>query len=188
MDCTPDIVKLVAEADCFAPHFHLPLQHASDEVLARMRRPYTIEQYSRLIEDIHCRIPHSSIGSDVIVGFPGETDDDFEQLATFLEQSALTHVHVFPYSDRPGTVASTLSDKVPGGDIRARARQAREISNELTRRFRAAQLGTTHRALTLDDGSLAVTGNYLKLRIPRGRPRNEWVMLRVVADGVGEVI
>jgi threonylcarbamoyladenosine tRNA methylthiotransferase MtaB len=188
MDCTPEIVGLVAEHQCFAPHFHLPLQHASGTVLGRMRRPYTIEAYSRLVDDIRRRIPHAAIGSDVIVGFPGETDQDFEQLTSFLERSPLTHVHVFPYSDRPGTVASALGLKVHGGVIRERARQVREISNRLTRRFRASQVGTTHRALTLEDGSLAVTGNYLKLRIPAGKRRNEWVTVRVVDEGRGTLV
>jgi threonylcarbamoyladenosine tRNA methylthiotransferase MtaB len=188
MDCTSEIVGLVAEHQCFAPHFHLPLQHASGTVLARMRRPYTIEAYSRLVDDIRRRIPHAAIGSDVIVGFPGETDQDFEQLTSFLERSPLTHVHVFPYSDRPGTVASALGSKVHGGVIRERARQVREISNQLTRRFRASQVGTTHRALTLEDGSLAVTGNYLKLRIPAGKRRNEWVTVRVVDQGRGTLV
>src|SRR5262249_11101611 len=99
MDCTRQIVDLVATSDCFAPHFHLPLQHASDRVLADMRRPYTIDYYASLVDDIRARMPHASIGTDIIVGFPGETDDDFEQLASYLEGSPLTHVHVFPYSD-----------------------------------------------------------------------------------------
>src|SRR5262249_10295675 len=76
MDCTPDIVDLVATSPCFAPHFHLPLQHASDRVLALMRRPYTCGNYARLVDGIRRRIPNASIGSDVIVGFPGETDED----------------------------------------------------------------------------------------------------------------
>jgi threonylcarbamoyladenosine tRNA methylthiotransferase MtaB len=188
MDCTPEVVRTVAEHDCFASHFHLPLQHASDRMLAAMRRPYTSTQYSTLVDDIRRRIPHAAIGSDVIVGFPGETDRDFEQLALYLESCPLTHVHVFPYSDRPGTVAAALDDKVPGAIIRERARRVRDISAALARRFRAGQLGTVHRALTLEDGSSAVTGNYLKLRIPPGRVRNEWVNVRVVDDGRAEVL
>jgi threonylcarbamoyladenosine tRNA methylthiotransferase MtaB len=188
MDCTPEIVRLVAERDCFAPHFHLPLQHASGRVLAVMRRPYTLAQFSALVDDIRTRIPHASIGSDVIVGFPGETDRDFEQLACYLESSPLTHVHVFPYSDRAGTVAAAIDGKVPGAVIRERARRVRDVSAGLTRRFRGGQVGTVHRALTLEDGSLAVTGNYLKLRIPPGRARNEWVTLRVVDGDRGEPV
>jgi len=188
MDCTPEIVDLVAGSPSFAPHFHLPLQHASNRVLSAMRRPYTIEYYSSLVDDISARIPQASIGSDIIVGFPGETDDDFEQLIAYLEGSSLTHIHVFPYSDRPGTPASTMSGKVPGAVIRERGRRVREISHQLTARFRESQIGTMHRALTLEDGSLVVTGNYQKLRIPPGLPRNEWVFVRVTSHDDGELL
>jgi threonylcarbamoyladenosine tRNA methylthiotransferase MtaB len=188
MDCSREIVDLVATSNRFAPHFHLPLQHAADRLLAAMRRPYTIAQYASLVDAIRARLPHASIGSDIIIGFPGETDVDVEQLATYLERSPLTHIHVFPYSDRPGTAASTMREKVPGGLIRERARRIREIGQRLTERFRDGQIGTTHRALTLEDGTLAVTGNYLKVRIPPGRPRNEWVRLRVTSHHEGELL
>ena len=108
MDCTREVVRLVAEGGCFAPHFHLPLQHGSNRILAAMRRPYTIETFTRLVDGIGRRIPHAAIGSDAIVGFPGETDEDFEILAGYLERSPLTHVHVFPYSDRPGDRKSVV--------------------------------------------------------------------------------
>jgi threonylcarbamoyladenosine tRNA methylthiotransferase MtaB len=188
MDCSREIVDLVASSERFAPHFHLPLQHASNRVLAAMRRPYTIEQYASLVDGIRARMPHASIGSDLIIGFPGETDDDFDRLAGYLEGSPLTHVHVFPYSDRPGTEASMLKGKVPGAVIRERARRARELGHALAVRFRHGQIGTSHRGLTLDDGSSVVTGNYLKLRIPPGRVRNEWVQVRVVSHHDGEVL
>jgi threonylcarbamoyladenosine tRNA methylthiotransferase MtaB len=188
MDCTRDVVDLVAGSACFAPHFHLPLQHASDRVLAAMQRPYTIEHYAGLVGDIRARIPNASIGSDIIVGFPGESDEDFDALVTYLERSPLTHVHVFPYSDRPGTAASAMSAKVPGPVVRERGRRVRDIGQRLTARFRESQLGTIHRALTLDDGSLVVTGNYLKLRVPPLRPRNQWVRVRVTSDHDGELL
>ena len=190
MDCTAEVVSLVAEHECFAPHFHLPLQHASNRVLAAMRRPYTIEQYAALVDDIRTRMPHAAIGSDVIVGFPGETDEDFDALASYLERSPLTHLHVFPYSDRPGTAASAMAGKVQGTTVRERARRIRAISERLARRFRDGQIGTVYRGLTLDDGSLVVTGNYLKVRIPPGRSRNEWVRVRIRQEGnilIGEI-
>src|SRR5215467_7640369 len=158
MDCSRAIVDLVASSDRFAPHFHLPLQHASNPVLTAMRRPYTLEYYETLVDDIRARIPEASIGSDVIVGFPGETDEDFELLLNYLGRSPLTHVHVFPYSDRPGTSASALADKVHGAVIRERARRIRDIGAHLAERFRESQIGTTLRALTIEDGSLVVTG------------------------------
>ena len=188
MDCTPDIVELVATTGCFAPHFHLPLQHASNQMLAAMRRPYTIEYYRALVDAIRARIPHASIGSDIIVGFPSERDEDFTELSRYLESSPLTHVHVFPYSDRPGTAASARRDKVPGAIVRERARSIREIGQRLTSAFRTSQVGAVHRGLTIEDGSLVVTGNYLKVRIPPGHARNEWLDVRVVSHRDGELL
>jgi len=188
MDCSSEIVDLVARSERFAPHFHLPLQHASNRVLAAMRRPYTIAQYSTLVDEIRATMPGASIGSDIIVGFPTETDEDFEELAAYLERAPLTHLHVFPYSDRPGTSASAMADKVPGTVVRERARRVRELGRRLTERFHESQVGTAHRALTLEDGTLAVTGNYLKVRIPPGRTRNEWVRLRLTSHHDGELL
>jgi len=188
MDCTPEIVDLVGTAETFAPHFHLPLQHASDRLLAAMRRPYTIAFYRDLVERIRALMPHASIGSDIIVGFPGETDEDFECLAAYLEASPLTHLHVFPYSDRPGTPAAAMAKKIHGSVVRERANRLRTISQQLSGRFRRSQVGAVHRALTLDDGSVAVTGNYLKVRIPPGRARNEWIDVRLVSEQDGELL
>jgi threonylcarbamoyladenosine tRNA methylthiotransferase MtaB len=179
MDCSPEVIDLVASGDGLAPHFHLPLQHASDRMLAAMRRPYTLAYYADLVDSIRARIPAASIGSDVIVGFPGETDEDFDELCAYLERSPLTHLHVFPYSDRPGTGASAMSGKVHGAVVRERAARVRASGHRLTVKFRESQRGTIHRALTLEDGSLAVTGNYLKVSIPPGRMRNEWVRVRI---------
>ena len=179
MDCSRAIVDLVASSDSFAPHFHLPLQHASDPVLSAMRRPYTAAYYASLVDMIRTRIPHAAIGSDVIVGFPGESDADFDRLVSYLEGSPLTHVHVFPYSDRPGTAASAMGDWVHGCAIHERARRVRAIGRRLMDRFHGAQVGTTQRGLTLEDGTLVATGNYLKVRIPPGSPRNRWVRVRI---------
>ncbi len=184
MDCTPAIVDLVASSGGrFAPHFHLPLQHASDRMLAAMRRPYTLDDYRRLVDAVHARLPDASIGSDMIVGFPGETDEDFGANVDYLPSSPLTHLHVFPYSDRPGTEASSMREKLDGITIRDRGMQLRQIGAGLTRRFHASQSGTTRRALTLEDGSLVVTDNYLKIRIPPGLPRNQRVMVQIKEDG-----
>ena len=187
MDCMREIVELVAEGGCFAPHFHLPLQHASNRMLAAMRRPYTIEYYAALVDDIRTRIPHASIGSDVIVGFPGETNEDFEGLEAYLDRSPLTHIHVFPYSDRPGTDATSMSGKVGGAVVRERGRRIREIAQRLSQRFRDSQVGSIRRALTVDDGSSVVTDNYLKLSIPPGHVRNERVDVRVLSQQHAEI-
>ena len=179
MDCSDEVVDLVAASPRLAPHFHLPLQHASDAVLRAMQRPYTSAFYRGLVERIRERIPDASIGSDLIVGFPGETADQFDGLARLLDVLPLTHLHVFPYSDRPGTAAAALPGKVGGSDIRARAAVLRDIGRRLTRAFHRSQIGTTRSALTLDDGAHVVTDNYLKMPIDRRLERNEWVQVRV---------
>jgi len=185
MDCSSAIVGLIASSGGrFAPHFHLPLQHASDRMLSRMRRPYTLGYFRRLVDSIVERLPHASIGSDLIAGFPGETDEDFAANLDYLPSSPLTHLHVFPYSDRPGTAASAMRDKVDGATVRARGLQLREIGADLSKRFRESQAGSVRPGLTLEDGSLVVTDNYLKVRIPPGRARNERVKVALGEAGL----
>ena len=183
MDCSDEIVDLVAASPCIAPHFHLPLQHASDPMLVAMRRPYTLAYYRRLVDRIRREISHASIGTDIIVGFPGETADDFSVLDAYLREAPITHVHVFPYSDRPGTAAAELPGRVHGSIVRDRASIVRAIGRELNQRFHRAQDGSVRPGLTIEDGSLVVTDNYLKVRIPSGLPRNEWVTVALAASG-----
>jgi threonylcarbamoyladenosine tRNA methylthiotransferase MtaB len=183
MDCTPEIVGIVARSGGrFAPHFHLPLQHASDRMLARMRRPYSLAYYRELTSSIVEHLPHASIGTDMIVGFPGETEEDFDATLSYLPGAPLSHLHVFPYSDRPGTAASALPEKVAGSVIRERSARIRALGAGLSERFRANQIGTRRPALTLDDGTLVVTDNFLKLRIAPGFERNRRVVV-IVNDG-----
>jgi len=179
MDCTPEIVDLVASSPRLAPHFHLPLQHGSNEILRVMRRPYTAAAYVTLVSAIRARIPHASIGSDVIVGFPGESPTHFAETETVLADLPLTHLHVFPYSDRPGTDASLLGGRVDGAVVRDRGRRIRDIGHDMASRFRQSQRGLTRRALSVDDGWSAVTDNYLKVKLDRRHPRNEWIDVRI---------
>jgi threonylcarbamoyladenosine tRNA methylthiotransferase MtaB len=179
MDCTDEIVELVTGSPRLAPHFHLPLQHGHDDVLQRMRRPYTAAAYQRLVERIHRAMPHASIGTDIIVGFPGETAPEFARTESLLRDLPLSHLHVFPYSDRPGTDASAMGNKVDGLTIRERGQRIRTLGHEMASRFRRSQAGTTRRALTVDDGLSAVTDNYLKVRLAQPWPRNQWIEARI---------
>jgi threonylcarbamoyladenosine tRNA methylthiotransferase MtaB len=189
MDCTPEIVTLVALSDgTFAPHFHLPLQHASDRMLMAMKRPYSLDAYRALVDRIVERLPHASIGTDMIVGFPGETDEDFAESLAYLEDSPLSHVHVFPYSDRPGTAASTMTGKVDGETIRRRGAALRNAGARLSSRFRERQVGGIRPGLTLEDGTLVVTDNYLKVRIPAGLTRNQRVRVRLTGCDTAMVL
>ena len=184
MDCTPEIVDLVAASSGrYAPHFHLPLQHASDRMLSLMRRPYTLAYYRSLVDAIATRLPHASIGSDVIAGFPGESDEDFTATLDYLASSPLSHVHVFPYSDRPGTDAAAMTNKVHGAVVRDRCARLRAVGQELSARFRGRQIGSVRPGLTLEDGTLVVTDNFLKVRIAPGIARNQRVLVRVGEEG-----
>jgi threonylcarbamoyladenosine tRNA methylthiotransferase MtaB len=124
-------------------------------------------------------MPHASIGTDVIVGFPGEDAGCFEQLREAVARLPFTYVHVFPYSDRPGTDASSRDAKVAGLEIRERGAAIRAVAAQKVAAFRAAQIGTTRRALTVNDGLSAVTDNYLKVQLPAPYPRNEWVSVTI---------
>jgi threonylcarbamoyladenosine tRNA methylthiotransferase MtaB len=175
MDCSLEIVDLVASSPRLAPHFHLPLQHGANEILRAMRRPYSVAYYRALIRRIHDLMPHASIGSDIIVGFPGEQPQHFEEMCHVLRDLPLSHLHVFPYSDRPGTAAEALRPKVDGRDVRERARQVREIGARMSAAFRARHRGRRRRALVVDDGWSAVTDNYLKVRLDEHHERNTWI-------------
>jgi threonylcarbamoyladenosine tRNA methylthiotransferase MtaB len=188
MDCGRELIGIVADSPRLAPHFHLPLQHSCDEMLRTMRRPYTLAFYRDLVDEIRARMPHASIGSDVIVGFPGETDRQAAALVEYLDGSPLTHVHVFPYSHRPGTEASTMADVPDPAVVRRRAASARAAGDRRSRWFRASQVGAVRRALVVDDGTAAVTDNYLKLRLNRACPRNRWIDVEVVSAVEGRVV
>jgi threonylcarbamoyladenosine tRNA methylthiotransferase MtaB len=188
MDCGRDLVELVAASPRLAPHFHLPLQHASDELLRAMRRPYSFAYYRDLVASIRERMPHASIGSDVIVGFPGETDRQAADLVEYLDESPLTHVHVFPYSHRPGTEASGMSSLPDAAVVRERGAAARAASGRLSSAFRVSQTGAVRRALVVDDGSAAVTDNYLRVRLDRPCVRNEWIEVEVLGASAGRVL
>jgi threonylcarbamoyladenosine tRNA methylthiotransferase MtaB len=157
-------------------------------MLARMRRPYTASAYATMVERIHRLMPHASIGTDLIVGFPGETDAEADETARVVSALPLSHLHVFPYSHREGTEASGLNGLPDGAAVRARAQRLREIGAALTARFKASQIGAVRRALVVDDGQAVVTDNYLKLRLDTREPRNTWVRVRVGEQGRGVVL
>jgi threonylcarbamoyladenosine tRNA methylthiotransferase MtaB len=180
MDCTSGIIDVATYSPRIAPHFHLPLQHGSDVVLRAMRRPYSSADFRRLVDKIHGQLPHAAIGTDLIVGFPGESDEQFTATTRLLESLPIAYAHVFPYSDRPGTAAAALESKVDGNVIRSRSRILREIAAAKSGEFRRNQVGRAMKALTVDDGAFVVTGNYLKVRISNPQPRNSWVKVRII--------
>jgi threonylcarbamoyladenosine tRNA methylthiotransferase MtaB len=181
MDCPPGVIDLVASSGRFAPHFHLPLQHASDAMLRRMRRPYTFDLYRRTVDRIRDRMPHAGIGSDLIAGFPGDRDEDAQHTLDYLAGSPLTYLHVFPYSPRPGTEASRLEGRLPSPVVRERARALRDVGTDLSGRFRQSQEGQVRPGLTLEGGTVVATDNYLKVAVPPGTTGNQRVQVRITA-------
>ena len=183
MDFDDGVVGAVADGAHFARHFHLPLQHASDRILSAMARPYTLDRYRRVVGNLLDACPDAAIGTDLIVGFPGETNADFEACVGYLDASPLAYVHVFPFSPRPGTAAAQMGGRPRGAEVRRRVQELRAVGADLNRRFRRRFLGSVRDGLTIEDGTLVLTDNYLRVRIPAGLPRNERVRVKIAADG-----
>src|SRR5712664_3171240 len=192
LDVTLDLVNLFASTDRIAQHFHMPLQSASDRILAAMHRWYRAEHYARRVELIHDRLPHAAIGADVITGFPGEFEDHHAATLAFIERLPFTYLHVFSFSKRPGTKAAALSNEVPGATIKRRARELRALAESKSAAFRQSQLGRTLRVLTLRpedpteglkmDASPALSSNYLKVRVNGNYPANNFLDVLISAE------
>jgi threonylcarbamoyladenosine tRNA methylthiotransferase MtaB len=182
LDVTLDLIDLFAANDRIAPHFHMPLQSASNHILAAMRRWYRAEHYARRVELIHDRLPNAAIGADVIAGFPGETEEDHATTMRFIEERPFTYLHVFSYSLRPGTRATALPGHLSGEIIKRRARELRGLGEAKSGKFRQSQIGRTLRVLTLrrdakDNPSQtpALSENYLSVMLPETLPHNQWL-------------
>jgi threonylcarbamoyladenosine tRNA methylthiotransferase MtaB len=179
------IVELARQSAAFAPHFHLPLQSGSDRILRRMRRPYTAAWFAELLDWISGELPDVALGTDVIAGFPGETDADFERTLECIRDSPLAYVHVFAFSAREETDAWRLPHPVPEGVIQARAATLRAAGAEKSFQFRRRFLGRTLLGLTLaaeeEVGERAIlTGNYIHVQTPRAAaPPNRLVPVRI---------
>jgi threonylcarbamoyladenosine tRNA methylthiotransferase MtaB len=181
LDVTQDLIDFFASTDRIAQHFHMPLQSASDRILAAMHRWYRAEHYARRVELIHERLSHAAIGADVITGFPGESEDDHAATLAFIESLPFSYLHVFSFSKRPGTKADQLSNDVPAATIKRRARELRALAEKKSAAFRRSQIGRTLRVLTLrrdDDldsnATPALSTNYLKVRLDENVPANNW--------------
>jgi threonylcarbamoyladenosine tRNA methylthiotransferase MtaB len=183
LEVTPELVDLVAREPRMARHFHVPLQSGSNRVLRAMYRPYQREYYSELVLGIRSRIPDASIGADVMVAFPGETDDEFLETYRLIEQLPMTYLHVFPYSSRPGTVAASLASPIPDHVAKFRSRALRSLIAGKNEVFRKSFAGSSLDVLVLDDGS-AISSNFIRVAVPADCPVNEWI--RVKVTGIDE--
>ena len=170
MDVSAALIRLVAQEPRLAQHFHVPLQSGCDRILRRMNRRYWARQYAERILAIQEQIPNCGIGADVMVGFPGETDQDHQQSLRFIESLPYTYLHIFPYSARPGTPAAAAAAQVNGRVARERSQEIRAVMAAKRQDFLAAQVGRSLPAVTLDetdeDARVALTTNYLKVTLP----------------------
>jgi threonylcarbamoyladenosine tRNA methylthiotransferase MtaB len=186
LDVTQDLVELFASTDRVAQHFHMPLQSGSNRILAAMHRWYRSEHYARRIELICDCLPHVAIGADVIAGFPGETEADHAATLAFIERLPFTYLHVFSFSERPGTQAARLSNQLPATVIKRRARELRAIGEAKSASFRRTQVGRIVRVLTLNaaegspaGSSSALSSNYLRIRISGVTQANQWMDVKL---------
>jgi threonylcarbamoyladenosine tRNA methylthiotransferase MtaB len=193
MDWTDELISLIASSPRIAKHAHVPMQSGSDAVLRRMHRKYRPWHYREKLEKIRAAMPDAAIGADVMVGFPGETDAEFESTRRMIEDLPFTYLHVFTYSARPGTPAAAMTNQVPVHVARERNRVLRELVAEKKLAFMRGFVGKVVEAITLNvvggdntgEFTEALTDNYLKLRL-RGRHKaNRWMGARVeaVVDG-----
>lgn len=169
LEISESLLSLMRERKNIQPHLHIPLQSGSNEILARMNRRYTIDQFQQVIARCQHYLPDAALGIDILAGFPGETDDQFTAAKNFLQALSFSYLHVFPYSIRPGTVAAGFKDQVPKKIKDARVALLRRLSDEKKMAFYQSQLGCTRPVLvegTRDsDGMLkGFTDNYIDVR------------------------
>ena len=168
--CTDEVIDFVAGSDRFAPHFHMPLQSGNNKQLARMRRRYRRELYAERVAHIRRVMPHCSIGVDLIVGFPGETAEDFRETYRFVEALDVSYFHVFTYSERANTPAAAMDGVVPLAERRRRNSQLSKLGERKRRAFATRHLGEVRPVLLEQSRTEGVlhgfTDNYVKVTFP----------------------
>jgi len=167
--CTDEVIEFVSKSKNFLPHFHIPLQSGSDKMLKLMRRRYNTDLYVRRVESIKKFMPHCCIGVDVIVGFPGETEEDFMDTYDFINNLDISYLHVFTYSERANTLAAEMQNPVPMNVRRERNEMLRILSQKKKRAFYQSHLSSVRNVLVeKDKKSNSYTGftdNYIKVNI-----------------------
>jgi threonylcarbamoyladenosine tRNA methylthiotransferase MtaB len=183
---TPELIEVVTGSTKVAPHLHLPLQSGSDRVLRLMRRPYTVAMYRRLVERLAAAIPALGLGADVIAGHPGESPEDFAATEALVAALPFSYLHVFAYSNRPGTEAAARDGHVPAATIRERSRRLRALGRDKSLTFRRGLVGQRRDVVVLDardrDTGLSVglTSNYVEVRFAGAAHPGRLATLRVV--------
>ncbi|MBZ5653030.1 MAG: MiaB/RimO family radical SAM methylthiotransferase [Acidobacteriia bacterium] len=193
MDWSDELIHLMAASSRVAKHAHVPLQSGSDAVLRRMHRKYRPWHYREKVEKIRAAMPTAAIGADVMAGFPGETEAEFDETCRFIEDLPLTYLHVFTYSARPGTPAAAMDNQVPVHIARERNRILRDLASKKKLAFMNGLVGQQIKTITLNvsgrdpagEYTEGLTDNYLPIRVPGKHAANRWIQTRVerVSDG-----
>jgi threonylcarbamoyladenosine tRNA methylthiotransferase MtaB len=185
--CTDEVIEFVAQSEKFAHHFHMPLQSGSDKILGMMKRRYRKDLYKSRVNSIRSLMPEACIGVDVIVGFPGETHEDFLETYNFLRDLEINYLHVFTYSERPNTLAAEIDDKVDLKERRDRNEMLRILSEKKKRAFYESQIGTK-RTVIFEEGNVGFTENYVKVSSENVAPNSiKTVILKEInAEGLVE--
>jgi threonylcarbamoyladenosine tRNA methylthiotransferase MtaB len=188
------LARLAAESERLCPHLHLPLQSGDDGVLARMGRPYTAAAFLAVVDRIRKALPRPAVTTDVLVGFPGETDEDYRATLRVCREAAFSRIHVFPFSKRPGTRAAALRPEVPRDVIRARRRDVAALGEELAARFREGLVGSTAEVVLerlLPGGAAEGTSErYVRVRVTGLTPaaaRRDLVAVRLARTAGGRL-
>ncbi len=171
VELTPELLKLYSQTDRLCPHFHMSIQSANTRVLGAMKRKYTAQDVEWSLNAIRENVPGSFVGMDVIVGFPGETEEEFADTYQRLEQTPWTRIHVFPYSERPGTKAANFENSVPREERAFRSQRLRELSLARFEAEAQAQVGTRKRALILKapgKGAEGLSRDYWPVKLEDG--------------------
>jgi threonylcarbamoyladenosine tRNA methylthiotransferase MtaB len=194
MEATDALVaRMAAEPGRLCPHLHLPLQSGADGVLRRMGRPYSAADFLAVVGRARKALPQPAVTTDVLVGFPGETDDEFARTLAVCRAAGFSRIHVFPFSPRPGTRAAGLAPQVPPEVIRARRRQAAALGQQLAAAYRAGLVGSAARVViekVLAGGAAeGLSERYVRVRIrgplPPGARRREILPVRLTGAGHG---
>jgi threonylcarbamoyladenosine tRNA methylthiotransferase MtaB len=183
MDWSDELIDLVASSSRIANHAHVPMQSGSDRILRLMHRKYRPWHYADRIQKIRRAMPDAAIGADVMVGFPGETDADFEETRQFIDSLPMTYLHVFTFSARPGTPAAAMPGQVHPQVMKERNRILRELAARKKREFQQTFIGRELQAITLTNfngtHTECLTDNYQKLWLEGHWEANQWMRARI---------
>ncbi|MGV6860649.1 MAG: tRNA (N(6)-L-threonylcarbamoyladenosine(37)-C(2))-methylthiotransferase MtaB [Putridiphycobacter sp.] len=190
-----EIIDFVHQSNRFLPHFHIPLQSGSDNLLKKMRRKYLTNLYADRVKQIKSNNSDTCIGVDVIVGFPGETEEEFNKTLTFLKDLDVSYLHVFTYSERANTTAKKMPNAVPINIRKERSKQLQILSNKKRRAFYETQIGKTKHVLfegEENEGTMyGFTENYVKVKTPYNRELTNQIMkvklIEIDRDGIVKV-